>query len=111
MNKQGTTNLLLGFALGANVILAAWIVTNHLRPLPVLGQTVDTGGKYTVATGRIGKGENDALYVVNHEDHKILVYYTQGEEFKLTHVRDFTKDLEASPHGKQTEIVDKRDKK
>ena len=44
MGKQGILTLLLGVALGANVVLACWIVSITLNPTPALGGTVDTSG-------------------------------------------------------------------
>lgn len=103
--------LLAGLAFGVNLMLAVYIVS-HGPALPVaLGETVDSGGGYTVAAGKIqGRGDGDAFYIFSHADKKLLIYWENGKMLELMHARDITKDLELKKHGEQSEIEDRRGK-
>ena len=94
MSKVQGMTLLLGVALGANLVLGAWVLESHFSPNVVMGQTVDSGASFTVATGRLqGKGEADGFYVLDHANKKLLVYFTNGRSLQLLHVRDLGEDM------------------
>lgn len=102
MGKQGVLTLLLGVALGANLVLGAWVVTTTLSPQTALGGTVDTGAGITVATGRIqGKGDADALYIWDHADKKLAVYFQSGGKLELLAVRNCEYDMVPNQFGDQ----------
>ncbi len=84
MGKSGWLILVLGISLGAN----ATLLLHDASPPVASGQTVDTSGGYSLATGRIqGKGEADALYIWSHADKKLAVYFENGNRLELLHVR------------------------
>ena len=94
MSKVQGVTLLLGAALGANLVLGAWVLESHFSPKVVMGQTVDSGTTFTVATGRLqGKGEADGFYILDHANQKLLVYFTNGQQLQLLHVRDLKEDM------------------
>ena len=102
MGKQGILTLLLGVALGGNLVLGAWIVTTTLSPQTALGNTVDSDGKVFVATGRIqGKGDADALYVYDHEIKQLVVYFQSGQRLELLSSRNCDYDFKPNSFGTQ----------
>lgn len=102
MSKVQWRTLFFGVALGANVVLGAWVIENHFTPRTVMGQTVDSGGRFTVATGRLqGKGEADGLYVIDNEAHKLMVYFDNGRRLELLHVRDMSGEMGIPFFGEQ----------
>lgn len=102
MSKVHWTTLFLGVALGANLVLGAWVIENHFSPRTVMGQTVDTVGRFTAATGRLqGKGEADGLYIIDHEQMKLLVYFDNGRRLELLHVRDMSGEMGIKFYGEQ----------
>lgn len=93
MQKQGTLFLMLGALIGANLIMAAWLVSLSFAPAAI-GATADSGNNFAVATGRLqGRGEADAFYIWDHQDKKLLVYAALGNKFELIAVRDAQWDL------------------
>ena len=111
MGKQGVLTLLLGVALGANVILACWIVSITLNPTPALGGTVDGAGEYTLATGRLqGRGDADALYIWSHVDKKLVVYFQSGKNLELLSTRNCIYDFRPNQYGEQRPTVQRMKK-
>lgn len=85
--------LLLGALVGANLIMAAWLVALSSAPT-ASGVGADSGNGFAVATGRLqGRGEADAIYIWDHVDKKLLVYAALGNKFELIAVRDAQWDL------------------
>ena len=103
MRTQGVFTLLLGIALGSNLVLGAWLFHASTNDAPVaVGQTVDTNGRYSVATGRIaGRGDADALYIWDAEEQRLAVYFVQGKKMDLIFARDCGTDFSVPQFGEQ----------
>ncbi len=113
MSRHELLLLLLGVALGANLMLGAWVIGNG-QTIPVAqGGSVDSGTAYTIATGKFqGKGDGEGLYILKHDDQKLLTFFINGKFLELMHVRDLSKDFQAKVHGEQTPVAEKdKDKK
>ena len=86
--------MLLGVALGANVVMVAWIFNASLATPTVEGQTVNGNGNFVMATGRLmGRGEADALYVFDTQRRQLCVYFQGQTRLELLSSRNCQYDL------------------
>ena len=117
MGRQEVLLILLGIALGASLIMAAWVGYLVTSPNQVHGSTVDTQGVWSVASCRMqGRGDAEAFWVFDHEQKKLAVYLMNGKNFEVLAVRDLQYDFNipafSAQGGRQTpDIKQMRDMK
>ena len=88
MSKQSTLTLLLGVAIGANVVLLGLLATPRAT-----GETADGTNGFLMTTGVLqGKGSSEALYIMDTNSKKFAVYFMNNTRLELICVRDMQYD-------------------
>ncbi len=99
MGKDRFLTLLLGVALGANVVIVAWIFNASASVNPVQGQTADSNGSFIAVTGEI-IGRGDVLYLIDTTRRQLAVYQQGGQRLELLSSRNVTYDFKPPEYGR-----------
>jgi hypothetical protein len=104
MNRQNILVLVVGVILGG--LCSQWTPVADATPPDFTTSTVDSVGKYSVATGQMfGQTVGEVFYVFDHERERLVVYQVRNSGLNLLHVRncqyDFKVDEFAAP-GRQS---------
>ena len=93
MSKQGALTLLLGAAIGANAVLLGLLVGPSIVPTASGENATGTNG-FLMSTGILqGKGNADALYIMDTTNKKLAIYFMNATRLELIGVRDIQYDL------------------
>lgn len=94
--------LVLGIALGVNVVLVGVLVGTPDTQTAV-GQSANGTNGFLMTTGVLqGKGTSEALYIMDTTNRKLAVYFMNSRTLELLGVRDMQYDLipqDFSPKG------------
>ena len=104
MSKQGWLTLLLGVALGINAVLVATLVGGEDQKAE--GQSANGTNGWLMTTGAVaGKGNAEALWVLDTTNRKLAVYFQNGKTLELMSVRDLQYDYLPQSYGRQDPTV------
>jgi len=93
MSKQSALTLLLGAAIGANAVLLGLLAGPSIVPTASGENATGTNG-FLMSTGILqGKGNADALYVMDTTSKKLAIYFMNNTRLELIGVRDIQYDL------------------
>ena len=85
--------LLLGVALGANVILVGALVGGSPSQTAE-GQSANGTNGFLMTTGVLqGKGTSEALYIMDTNNKKLAVYFMNSNRLEVMAIRDMQYDL------------------
>ncbi len=99
MSKQGWLTLLLGVAIGANLVLVGMLVT----PRVASGETADGTNGFLMTTGVLqGKGQSEAVYIMDTTNRKFAVYFMNNTRMELLGVRDMQFDWVPQSYSPKT---------
>ena len=93
MSKQGALTLFLGVAIGANAVLLGLLAAPAALPTASGENATGTNG-FLMSTGILqGKGNADALYILDTTNKKLAIYFMNNTRLELIGVRDMQFDL------------------
>ena len=93
MSKQGALTLFLGVAIGANAVLLGLLAAPSALQTASGDDASGTNG-FLMSTGILqGKGNADALYVLDTTNKKLAIYFMNNTRLELIGVRDMQYDL------------------
>lgn len=92
MSKQGWMTLLLGVAIGVNVVLIGTLVGSG-GTQTAEGQSANGTNGFLMTTGVLqGKGASEALYIMDTNNKKLAVYFMNSNRLEVFAIRDMTYD-------------------
>lgn len=101
MSKQGALTLFLGVAIGANAVLLGLLAAPSLPTAS--GENAEGTNGFLLTTGILqGKGQADAVYILDTQNKKLAIYFMNNTRLELIGVRDIQYDLipqDYSPKG------------
>jgi hypothetical protein len=93
MSKQGMLTLVLGVAIGVNVVLLGLLVSSPASQVASGDTAIGTNG-FLMTTGVLqGKGNSEALYIMDTNNRKFAVYFMNNTRMQLLGVRDMQYDF------------------
>jgi hypothetical protein len=93
MNRQTGMALLLGVAIGVNAILIGLLVGPSDSQTAV-GQSANGTNGFLMTVGVLqGKGQSEALYILDTTNKKLAVYFMNNARMEVLGIRDLTYDL------------------